>query len=52
MTTVNITISTVTSDNNTNQTINPNKEPFNNNPSNVYIPTTVCNTCRAIKYIT
>ena len=54
MTTVNITTSTgaININNNTDQTINPNPELLNNKPSNVYIPTKVCKTCRTIKYIT
>ena len=54
MTTVNITSSTgtININNNTEQTINPNQELLNNNSSNVYIPTKVCNTCRIIKYVT
>ena len=38
--------------NNTDQTINPNPELLNNNPSIVYISTKVCKTCRTIKHIT
>ena len=54
MTTVNITTSTgdININYNTDQTINPNPELLNNNPSNVYIPIKVCKTCRTIKYIT
>ena len=53
-TTNNITTSTVNMNiyNNTDQPINPDTELLNNNPSNVYIPTKICNACRTIKYVT
>ena len=38
--------------NNIDQTINPNTELLNHNPSNVHIPTKVCSNCNTSKYIT
>ena len=53
MATNNITTTTATINiyNNTDKTINPNKEPLYNNLPNIYIPTKVCNACRIIKQL-